>query len=310
MPTALCIPINDRLVSIDPVVLLDELACGLRSTAGKTRTDPLRLTLQNGGLWMGCGLTSVGSLGLAVAKISPQPNAQHGQDLLLCFDSMTGHLLYQFDWTHCSALRTAACSALAMRALGRGNRRVLAVVGTGLVAYYQVTLLSRVMDLEKICIYGRNPLRPRQFIESLLAKVDIPLVNCECVDQATADADVICCATDARIPFLHQRHLLPGAHVNALGGFSSETQEVAEEVIASAKVVCVDSWVDAVQACDLSAPIDRGLLSDASLIELAEILNSPIPSLNIDCTTVFKSVGSISCDAIVAAHIIARIGFL
>ena len=56
-------------------------------------------------------------------------------------------------------------------------------------------------------------------------------------NAAVAQADVICTATTSRLPVFDDFHLRPGTHINAVGAFTPEMQEIPVETVLRATVV-------------------------------------------------------------------------
>ncbi len=98
------------------------------------------------------------------------------------------------------------------------------------------------------------------------------------------------------------RHLKPGVHINAIGSFTAEMQEVDVETIRRALVV-VDSRESALaEAGDLVLPIRKGEIPASRIhAELGEILaGRKRGRTSADEITYFKSCGLAVQDAVAA----------
>jgi ornithine cyclodeaminase len=120
------------------------------------------------------------------------------------------------------------------------------------------------------------------------------------------EADVICTTTTSRTPVFTDADLKAGAHINAVGSFRPEVQEIPEGTIQRARLV-----VDSREACwaeagDLIVPRAKGLISDEDILaELGEIVGgSKVGRESPADITLFKSVGNAVQDVSVAAKII------
>ena len=74
-------------------------------------------------------------------------------------DAETCKPLALLDGAAITGVRTAAVSAVATDYLSKANSRVLAVIGTGVQARTHVEAVCTVRRIERIQIYGRNPVK-------------------------------------------------------------------------------------------------------------------------------------------------------
>jgi ornithine cyclodeaminase len=99
-----------------------------------------------------------------------------------------------------------------------------------------------------------------------------------------------------------------GTHINAIGAFTPEMQEIDPTTVARARIF-VDSRVAALaEAGDLIQPLRRGLISEASIVgELGEVVAGTRPGrTGAKEITLFKSVGLAVQDAVAAGAILRR----
>jgi ornithine cyclodeaminase len=124
--------------------------------------------------------------------------------------------------------------------------------------------------------------------------------------EAVREADVICTATTSKTPVFTDTDLKAGVHINAIGAFTPEMQEVPEETIQRARLV-----VDSREACwaeagDLIIPRHKGLISEddiyAELGEIAAGIKRGRESE--EEITFFKSVGNAVQDVSVARKVL------
>jgi ornithine cyclodeaminase/alanine dehydrogenase-like protein (mu-crystallin family) len=123
-----------------------------------------------------------------------------------------------------------------------------------------------------------------------------------------AAADIICTATTSRTPVLSDDDLRRGVHINGIGSYSPQMQEVDERTVARAKIV-VDSRVAALaEAGDLVIPMSKGIISEQNIhAELGELVLGLKPGRdNEDEVTFFKAVGNAVQDMSVAHRVLQR----
>lgn len=102
---------------------------------------------------------SSSTLGVKAGGLWPA-NWQRGipnhQSTILLFDPETGAPSALIGATYLTALRTAAASALSIRALSRPDSRTLGIVGAGGQARWQVLAALVERPFDKVLVQGRN----------------------------------------------------------------------------------------------------------------------------------------------------------
>ncbi|MEE8148572.1 MAG: hypothetical protein V3T24_13270, partial [Longimicrobiales bacterium] len=126
--------------------------------------------------------------------------------------------------------------------------------------------------------------------------------------RALKGAQIVIAATDASEPVFPGDAVEPGTHVNGVGSYTPDMQEVGAELDSRAKVV-VDSMEGALaEAGDLIIPIRDGLFSaDDIHAELGELVRGTKQGREDPSeVTFFKSVGNAAQDVAVAGRIFRR----
>jgi ornithine cyclodeaminase len=120
--------------------------------------------------------------------------------------------------------------------------------------------------------------------------------------QASSAADIICCATTSNSPVFLDEYLKPGVHINAIGSYTPEMQEIPSATIARALVVVDSRSATLAETGDLLRPLQEGLIDQNHIYaELGEIAQGSKPGrTNKDQITFFKSVGIAVQDAMAA----------
>ena len=139
---------------------------------------------------------------------------QSHQGLVILFDPETGAPVCVVEAGEITAIRTAAASAVATRALARQDARRLAILGYGEQARTHARAISKVRDLESISIWGRSPERARAFAEQMRAELGVPVVPARDSFRLAAILRMVClrCATAGFRPArLALRNQVPGA---------------------------------------------------------------------------------------------------
>jgi len=258
---------------------------------------------------------------LAVKTVSVFPhNAEqelpiiHGAVLVL--DAETGRAVALLEGGSLTAIRTGAASGAATDILSRPDSQIVAIFGAGIQGRTQLEAICTVRSIEKVFVYDPQPDMVREFITEMAGSGSIPgnIQPAQSPQQAIAAADVICCATTSKSPVFQDKHLKPGVHINGVGSFTPEMQEIPAQSIARSALF-VDSRPAALhEAGDIILPIKEGLISESHIqAEIGEILLGEHPGrVDSEQITFFKSVGVAVQDA-AAAHLAlinaTRLGF-
>lgn len=229
--------------------------------------------------------------------------------LVLVIDDATGRPLALMEGGALTALRTGAASGAATDLLARSDARVAAIFGSGTQARTQLEAICTVRSIDEVRVYSLAG--AESFVSEMAGRGPVP-TSVRIVAsprEALEGADIICAATTARSPVFDGADLAPGTHVNAIGAFTPEMQEIDVTTVQRAYVV-VDSRAAALEeAGDLIIPLTAGQIApDHIRAELGEIVLGTQPGrTRPDQITFFKSVGVAVQDA-AAAQIVLRNG--
>lgn len=248
--------------------------------------------------------------GVKVVSVFPDNAARglpsvHGVYLLL--DASTGTPLAAMDGTSLTLWRTGAASALAASYLARPDAATLAMVGTGALAPHLVASHALVRPIREVRLWGRDPAKAR----ALAARLDAPgrRVRAESdLEGAVRGAQIVSCATLSRAPLVRGAWLVPGTHLDLVGGFTPEMREADDEAVRRARVF-VDTREGALgEAGDLVQPLRSGVLREADIAaDLAELARGLRPGRRRpDEITLFKSVGTALEDLAAARYALER----
>jgi ornithine cyclodeaminase len=232
--------------------------------------------------------------------------------LVYMIDAETGQPLGIMEGGYVTALRTGAVSGAATDLLARPDSSTLAVIGSGVQGVTQAAAVCCVRPITKIIGVDLRPEAQQRFVENV--RRDWPeLADCEITttanaDEAVAAADVICCSTTSRQPVFSDSAVRPGTHINAVGAFTPEMQEIPPATIARATVV-----VDNVDACleeagDLIKAMAEGaIVRDHWSRELGQVVSGDAPGrTSTEEVTFFKSVGNSVQDVVVGKRALNR----
>ncbi|MDX2030056.1 MAG: ornithine cyclodeaminase family protein [Blastocatellia bacterium] len=227
--------------------------------------------------------------------------------LVLLLDAATGAPLAVMEGSSLTALRTGAASGVATERLARQDARVAAIFGAGVQARTQLLAVCAVRPLREAWIHAPRPRQVEAFIDELQPQLrGIELRAAQTPAQAVRAADIICTATTSATPVFAGTDVNPGAHINAVGSFTPQMQEVDETTLQRASRIVVDSREAALaEAGDLLIAFDRGAIQMSDISgEIGELLRGRISGReSADEITYFKSVGNAAQDVAVAQAI-------
>ena len=299
-----------KLLNMEEIV--DAVAESLKAySEGKTNT-PLRYSLpfneDNRYLVMPALSDELKIVGLKTVTVAPN-NTKIGKNTIvgsvILSDYETGETLAVLEGSYLTKIRTGAISGVATRYLARENAKTLCVIGTGDQAQGLIEAVLAVRDIERIQFYNRTYDKAVNFSKQIEKDHEhLNLVVCDDVETAIADADIIVTATNAQAPVFKQR-LAQGVHVNAVGSFKPDMQELPSQAIVDADKVVVEAVEAALEETgDLINPVSEGVFGQNHLYgELGHIVASKLEGrVSEDEITIFKSVGVAIVDIVVANY--------
>jgi ornithine cyclodeaminase/alanine dehydrogenase-like protein (mu-crystallin family) len=247
-------------------------------------------------------------LGAKIITVYPD-NAKRGLPshlgLVVLFDAEIGFPLAVMDAAELTAIRTAAASAVATRALARKDAAHLAILGTGEQAVTHLEAISKVRTLRSVRVWGRSIEKAERFAEAQGPRLSARVEVSKTAEDAVKGADIVCTVTASREPVLNGAWLGQGVHVNLVGASRLNAREADDDVVTRSRFF-VDSRTSArAEAGELKHAMDAGLVSDSHILgEIGDVLTGSIVGRTGDHDiTVYKSLG-VAAQDLAAAHVI------
>lgn len=152
-------------------------------------------------------------------------------------DVATGTPLLLSELTLTTAMRTAATSALAARALARPDSRVMALIGNGAQSEFQAIAFQHLVGIQTVRLFDVDPTATAKLMANL-AGSGLQVQACASTREAVQGADIVTTLTadKAQATILTPEMLEPGMHINAVGGDCPGKTELAAAVLQAAKV--------------------------------------------------------------------------
>lgn len=224
-------------------------------------------------------------------------------------DANTGELLAIMQADRLGQQRTGAASGVATKYLARQDASTVGLIGAGWQAESQVQAVCVARSIRVIRCYSRDAERRSAFARKMSAQLGVDVNAVDSAEAAVRGADIVITVTSSREPVLHGEWLKPGVHVNAVGANRAEARELDDAVLSRSVIVCVDSIEQAkIEAGDLIAPIERGVLSWERVRELGGVVAGQVAGqvagrVSRDDITLFKSLGIALEDVAVGAWV-------
>jgi ornithine cyclodeaminase len=141
------------------------------------------------------------------------------------------------ELTLTTAIRTAAMSAVAARALARPGCRVMALIGNGAQSEFQAIAFRDLVGIHTLRVYDVDPAATAKLVVNLVGE-RLDVIVCNSVAEAVQGADIVTTVTadKANATILTPDTLAPGMHVNAVGGDCPGKTELHRSVLERASV--------------------------------------------------------------------------
>ncbi len=229
---------------------------------------------------------------------------------VILFDIETGEPVIAMNADAVTAIRTAAATASATRALAHTDAATLAIIGTGEQAESHIEALMLVRPLRQIRVVGRTPERAEQFVDSASkTHAGVQFIAADNVQSAVKGADIVCTVTSSASIVLHGDWIEPGTHVNAVGASIPTMQEIDEALLLKSELF-VDYKPSAhAQAREIISAIEAGRIDEGHIrAEIGEVYDGSCAGRSGDrAITLYRSLGVAAQDLAAADLIRSRL---
>ena len=198
-----------------------------------------------------------------------------------------GYPVFLAEMTLLTALRTAATSAVAARALARADSRRLALIGAGSQSEFQALAMRSALGIDQVAVWDTDPAAMAKLARNL-TPLGFDVRVATSARDAVRGADVVttCTADKARAHVLEDGWLEPGTHVNAIGGDCPGKTELDPAILLGA-----DVFIEFEPQTRIEGEI-QALPADSPVTPLWEVLTGRAPGrTSAEQVTVFDSVG-------------------
>jgi len=206
--------------------------------------------------------------------------------------------------TELTNLRTGAAGGVAVNYLARPAAKVLAFIGAGKQALYQLQAILEVRDIVEIRVFDLSEEARRSFRRMAQAFFGGEILLVEGAAAACRDADIIVTTTPSRQAILLKAMISEGTHINAIGADAVGKQELDPEILKVATVI-VDDYVQASHSGEINKALTAGLISLAEIkANLGEVIvGQKTGRTREEEITIFDSTGLAIQDIAAASYV-------
>ncbi len=277
---------------------------------------PLRtvISTSNGDvLFMPGYVPSLSSAAVKVVSVFPH-NVESGMPSVMAavvlVNADNGQPLALIEGTYFTALRTGAAGGLGVDLLSRRNASKILLFGAGRQGYTQIEASISVRQIDTVWVVDTIEGAAEKFCKNMSESYnDIEFIAVNDYNEVIADADIIVTATTSTVPVFDGNKVSSGTHINAIGAYRPDMQEIDEVIVKRAHKLVVDSK-DAVlaEAGDIIVPIEKGIVSEECIYaEIGEIVGGSKPGrVNDTEITLFETVGVAVEDVALASLVYQR----
>ncbi len=247
-----------------------------------------------------CGIKWISVFPKNAGKGQPTVN---GTILLSSADD--GRLLAIMEANNITAMRTAATAVLAATLMANPKPKIMALVGAGIQAAYQLAAHADLFDFDQIRVWGFEPNEAEFFCKKHSSFKRLrPVTD---IKSCVESADVIVTCTSSRKPLVQKEWVKPGAHINAIGADAKGKEELDPALLMRARVV-VDEWEQASHSGEINVPFSQGSFLKANVhAELSEVVSQAKNGRHAENEiTIFDSTGLGALDIHFAQFVYAR----
>jgi ornithine cyclodeaminase len=242
---------------------------------------------------------------VVIAPGNPSRGLDAHQGAVLLSNGETGELEAVLDASAFTAIRTAAVSAVATRALAREDARTLAIIGAGVQARAHLEAMGHVRAFERAFVWSRTPEHARGLAEEAVAS--FPVEPVDGAEAAVREADVIVTVTSSPEPVLRREWIGEGTHINAVGASIPTSRELDTATVAAATLFVDRRESTENESGDYLVPLREQAIGPEHIrAELGEVLiGAHAGRTSADEITIFKSLG-LAIEDLAAAEFVVR----
>ena len=222
---------------------------------------------------------------------------------LLVTDSKTGVLRALVSGDFINDARTGAQPAIMTKLLA-SSTDVITLIGTGLMAYYSLLCMSKVLDMKEIRLCDISDEAKDRFI-ARFPDAPFKFVKCKSNEEGCRGADVIITITNANADLVEEPWLKKGSLVMTMGSF----RETSFDVVRKADKIAVDQVGQSLHRGNVKELAEMGEINENSFdIRIPEVLAGKMSArTNPDDRIYAQIIGTGMLDVALAGLVLEKI---
>jgi len=169
-------------------------------------------------------------------------NTKEGLPTVMAFGVLaevaTGVPTLLSELTLTTAMRTAATSVMAAKRLARSDARTMALIGNGAQSEFQALAFHHLLGIDELRLFDVDAAATQKLVAHLAHMPGLRVVVCNSTAEAVRGADIVTTVTadKTNATILTPEMIVPGMHINGVGGDCPGKTELHAEVLARASV--------------------------------------------------------------------------
>lgn len=202
-------------------------------------------------------------------------------------DVHNGYPTFLAEMTVLTALRTAATSAMVASKLANLDSEVMAMIGTGSQSEFQTLAFRSALGIEKLRVWDTDPAAVQKFMRNMVPLgFDVTIATSAADVVRGADVITTCTADKTNATILTADLIVPGVHINAIGGDCPGKTELDSAILQVG-----DVFVEYTPQTRIEGEIQQ-MEADFPVTEFWQVLNGTAPGRTSSTQiTIFDSVG-------------------
>ena len=207
------------------------------------------------------------------------------------YDASDGKLLCYTQANRLGQLRTGATTGVAVKHLANSGKVHVGIIGTGGQAPTQLQAVAGVREISGVTAFSRNAERRTEFAAHMSEVMGIGVKAAETNEDAVRDCDLVIGIAATAEPVVKGEWLKPGVTIIGAGPTTWRVNEVDEDTLTRADKLFVDSLDQApIEAGDIAAAVDKGLLNWSQLHELRHAVSGTISGRDSETQIVYAKL--------------------
>lgn len=196
----------------------------------------------------------------------------NGLATILLIDAKNGVPIAIMEGGLITDMRTGAAGAVSAKYLANPNSKKVAIVGTGIIARWELEALSRVFPLDEVFVWGRNEENITKYVKDMNDKIPLNYIACNDIQDCVSQADIVITTTSSKSALIQSDWIKQGTHIACIGADMPGKQELDPQIFKRAQKVVVDSIDQCVERGEVQHALQEGIISRNNLIEIGQVI--------------------------------------